>query len=864
MDPDEFQRAWKADAAHPRVTFNAESLSTEVQRTQKELQSTTFWRDVREVGTSLFLIPVWFAMGISMSLPWTWYLTVPALVWVTAFILVDRRRHPQRPSQPGEPLLQCVKDSLKQVEHQIWLLRNVFWWYLLPFSVSILTFFLHVAWQSSSAWWEFAAFGGFLSLFLVVLYGSVYYINQRAVRSQLDPRRQDLVKLIASLEDDSTDVDDREVVDLVSSLSETSACGGVAGSWAKRWDDLVPSWGVALAIVLPTLVGGYGGLRYPLNDFGPVAFQAIVGAVIPFEIALACVWFWRRKRRTHGSSSGQDSQAGDRNTATIGTTTAASTHPETTDMNASVIRHSGWSPSNVLPESDDSLEASPRRLPKAPAISILVLTIVLGLLAFLAIFVFVNQARRGPGLDDVSAFNGGDIEHIDGWMRDLWKDRYPSLSAVVVRDGEVVYRGAFGWEDVQAEREATTQTPYHVASVTKVFTASLAVLLHQRGIIDLDDPVVKYLPDDVSISATPKLGATITIRQLASHTSGLPRGVPGRVQSVDGWYELEPSLLYKHLAEVSLDSDPGTKELYSNLGFGLLGHALSMAAGRPFDQLIKETICDPMGLKQTVIQAEEGLRTATGYGRGGGVFGGRPMERTHSFQERLAGSGGLVTSVDDLAAFLMAQMKPGVFSSEALELLHTESMLTDGTACGTALGWSVRTRDAIGRVVKKNGGRSNCSAWIGFAPEHGVGVAVVTNCGNPDVDPIGYKLLEQSIPLSQRPLATEDGYAKVAPFTGVRWDGARRDGDRPTVRVDGDWAPLVSIDGIPIDRIMDFANREFRGNARKRFTEDLVELLSKMGHAPEWTVTLELQTSEGQTEKRRVQMTSENRRLARE
>ena len=193
-------------------------------------------------------------------------------------------------------------------------------------------------------------------------------------------------------------------------------------------------------------------------------------------------------------------------------------------------------------------------------------------------------------------------------------------------------------------------------------------MLHESGVVDLDQPVVNYLPEDVSVSTTPEVGAKITLRQLASHTSGLPRGVPGRVQSVEGWYELEPQRLCDHLANVSLGSDPGSEELYSNLGFGLLGHALERAADKPFDQLIQELICDPLRLEGTAIPTEGKLHTATGYD--GSSW---RVERTHSLRARLAGSGGLVTTAEDLAKFLAAQMEPGVFSSQILEQLHTRT-----------------------------------------------------------------------------------------------------------------------------------------------------------------------------------------------
>ena len=487
---------------------------------------------------------------------------------------------------------------------------------------------------------------------------------------------------------------------------------------------------------------------------------------------------------------------------------------------------------------------------------------------------YLVELRRGPGLDDVSEFNDNDTLHLDSWMSSMRGDTYPSLSAVIVRDGEIVYQGAFGLEDRATGRPATTQTQYHVASVTKAFTASLAVILDDRGVVDLDQPVVKYLPEGVSISTTPEVGATITLRQLASGTSGLPRGVPGQVQSIEGWYQLEPQRLYDHLANVKLHHhdpmvdvklrfNPDTSDGYSNLGFGLLGHALERAAGKPFDRLMQEFVCVPLNMERTAIQSDDKLRPATGYDwqpdsdAETSRHTGAAIQ--HSFKERLAASDGLVTTVEDLAKFLTAQMKPGVFSPETLDQLHTERTLPDGSASGTAFGWSVGSIDGVGRILEKTGHRSNCNAWIGFLPEHGVGVAVMTNCGGPEVDPIGRSLLEQSIPASQRKLVTKDWYAKVAPYSGVRWEN-----DRPIVRVNDKWSPLVSIDGIPIDRIMKFANKEYGDIARKRFAEDLVRLLSKMGHEPERKVTLGLKTQDGQVEQLQILMTEENRNLVRD
>src|SRR5262245_15073084 len=271
-----------------------------------------------------------------------------------------------------------------------------------------------------------------------------------------------------------------------------------------------------------------------------------------------------------------------------------------------------------------------------------------------------SELLRAPGFDDVSAFNGDDIAKVDAWLQEqVALAHYPSLSVAIVRDGKIAYQRAFGFEDINAGRKATAQTSYHVASVTKVFTALMAVMLHVRGVVDLDQPVVKYLPKDVPISTRPALGARMTLRQLASHTSGLPRGVPGPIQSVEGRYQLEPQRLYEQLGKVKLAFEPGTDELYSNLGFGLLGHVLERAAGKPFDQLLQEMVCGPLRLERTAIHDNGKLSVATGYSSGL-----LRREEKHSYRERFAASGGLIASASDLAQFLAAHMKPGILSRE--------------------------------------------------------------------------------------------------------------------------------------------------------------------------------------------------------
>jgi len=203
MNPDNCKQTWQTQTSQTRLTIDADLLLKEVQRNQRHFTATIFWRDVREVGVALLLVPVWIYLGTRSSQPWTWYLTVPALLWIAGFMLVDRMYHKRQPPELGEPLRQCVEGSLAQVEHQIWLLRNVFWWYLLPPAVSMLAFVSQIAWQErSGGWWTALGMAIMVSLVVIVL-AAVYWLNQKAVGCYLEPRRQELEAQLLSLKDET-------------------------------------------------------------------------------------------------------------------------------------------------------------------------------------------------------------------------------------------------------------------------------------------------------------------------------------------------------------------------------------------------------------------------------------------------------------------------------------------------------------------------------------------------------------------------------------------------------------------------------------------------------------------------------------
>lgn len=168
--------------------------------------------------------------------------------------------------------------------------------------------------------------------------------------------------------------------------------------------------------------------------------------------------------------------------------------------------------------------------------------------------------------------------------------RLPSLSAVVFRGGEVVWDDALGLADVEQRVEATTDSQYAVASITKTFTAASVMQLRDAGELDLEDPLSRHIPEAAH-------GAP-TLRRLLSHASGLQREPPGEV-----WETLhfpgEEELL-KSFEEAEQVLPPSAAWHYSNLAYALLGHVVARVSGMPFQDYVRERLLSPLGLEHTV------------------------------------------------------------------------------------------------------------------------------------------------------------------------------------------------------------------------------------------------------------------------
>lgn len=306
-------------------------------------------------------------------------------------------------------------------------------------------------------------------------------------------------------------------------------------------------------------------------------------------------------------------------------------------------------------------------------------------------------------------------------------DALASLLRYVVEDGEAP-GVALGVLDADGSTSVITYgsagpgarplgpgSVFEIGQVTMTFTATLLAEMVDRGEVAMDDPVATYLPQGVTVPSIS--GYEITLGHLAEHRSGLPPEPP------EAYPDFTVDDLYALLAEYELDWVPGRRHELSTLGYGLLGHALARAAGRSLEALLRERVLEPLGMDRT------------GYGPDGppeewlvrGHEGGDVVTRTR-VTEALQGGAGLLSSAEDMVAFLAANARPPQTALERAMRVAQE-VRTPYDPEGEGRGFSWRTySSARQQLLVTHGGRTGgFTSLINFDPDQGIGTVLLAN-----------------------------------------------------------------------------------------------------------------------------------------
>ncbi len=335
-----------------------------------------------------------------------------------------------------------------------------------------------------------------------------------------------------------------------------------------------------------------------------------------------------------------------------------------------------------------------------------------------------------------------------------------------------------------SDRKVDEQTVFEIGSITKAFTGTLLADMVLRGEAALDDPVQKYLPPSAKM---PTRGdKQITLRDLATHRSGLPR-LPDNLEPADSanpYADYTEKRLLDFLGSHELARDIGEKNEYSNLGVGLLGYALSRRAGKTYEQLVVERICTPLGMKNTRITLTDEMKSRLAMGHSDG------KQVKNWDLDALAGAGALRSTPLDMVNMIEANLKPSDTPvSKALQFSYKDRMKTATPDLSVGLGWHIWNKHGT-EIIWHNGGTGGYRSFCGFAPEKKLGVVVLTN-SDTDLDVVGLHALEPKFELPAvkktakvAGAAMDDfvGYYELQPEIIIH---ITREGDQPFAQLTG-------------------------------------------------------------------------------
>lgn len=269
---------------------------------------------------------------------------------------------------------------------------------------------------------------------------------------------------------------------------------------------------------------------------------------------------------------------------------------------------------------------------------------------------------------------------LDKVIATRFKPDQPGVAALVSKNGKPILRKAYGMANLELGVRLHPGHVFRIGSTTKLFTAAAIMMLVEDGSLALDAPVTRYLPD------APRHWDKVTIEHLLTHTSGIPN------LSMDSGYWRTTAPLHHTLEELvapardrPLEFTPGSKFVYSNTGYHVLGMVIGKVSGKDYFTFLDARILKPLALKHT----REGTDTemipglVTGYRRG-------PAPAWLLSNSNFHAGGGLVSTVDDLAAFMIALQAGKIVPPARVRQMNTSYMLPNGEPTGYGLGTWLR------------------------------------------------------------------------------------------------------------------------------------------------------------------------------
>ncbi len=326
----------------------------------------------------------------------------------------------------------------------------------------------------------------------------------------------------------------------------------------------------------------------------------------------------------------------------------------------------------------------------------------------------------------------------------------PSIALGVYEDGHQSFF-VKGWQNQQKQIPATEQTVYEIGSITKTFTGLLLAILAEEGKVQLDDPVELHWQQPFKLMDA--RGQAITLKQLSTHTSGLPRipyNLPAFGNDPNADYGRDD--LLAALRNIKPE-EAGINHAYSNLAVGLLGETLANAGGQTYNQLIEQKIIQPLSLESTFMTLEDVPEQHLAVG-----YAGNRTASAWNFKA-LAGAGSIRSSISDLLAYGVAHINQPEQLENAMALATDTHFQKDKLRVG--LGWHFN-----GDMMWHNGGTGGFRSMLVIDPKNKKVVAAITNNNQHDVEDIAMHLMNAEQVMREHDFPVEIAATELVEFAG--------------------------------------------------------------------------------------------------
>ncbi len=297
------------------------------------------------------------------------------------------------------------------------------------------------------------------------------------------------------------------------------------------------------------------------------------------------------------------------------------------------------------------------------------------LLAYLAVSLPVfGEEVKMPAATDLHSHGvtQDQIESLSEIMNQaVQQEQIAGGSFLVAHKGEIVFRKAFGYADLESKRLFTTDELCMIASVSKPFMASVLMVLVEQGKLKLEDPVEKYLPEfqGVRVEGSQSPARPMTVRHLLSHTAGFwgNKNITPEKRNLIRNFERPLAEAVERIAEYDLVYEPGTKYLYSGTGYCVAGRVAEVVLGQSLEEIAQDALFRPLGLNRTTFLPSKEVRKTlpTMYLRQGGKLQKQRSMAEVDLRFILPG-GSLFTTLDEMAMFGQMHLTDGIYNGQRI------------------------------------------------------------------------------------------------------------------------------------------------------------------------------------------------------